>query len=46
MLCFQPATVTPLGVCHPQLVMWTQANACASPMPLDYAVKSALYVFV
>lgn len=44
MLYFQPAIVTPLGVCPPRPVMWIQASACASHLPPDHTVKNALYV--
>ena len=44
-MCFQPATVAPLGVCRPWPVMWIQANACVSRLLLDYTVRNALYVF-
>lgn len=44
-LCFQPATATLWGVCRSRPVMWTQASACAGPLPPAHAVRSALYVF-
>lgn len=44
-LCFQPATATLWGACRSRPVMWTQASACAGPLPAARAVRSALYVF-